>query len=103
MVWGSRIVTLVVVAGLLVVAFPTPARANPGKYGTIKDLFPPGSYGFRHGAGQITEDGTGTVYVFQTPDDVTLDPRSPLLKVGDRVTFENPSGRQATDVMKIAP
>ena len=70
------------------------------KTGTIKDLFPPGNNGTRHGAGQITEDETGKQYVFHTPEDVS--PGSILFE-GDAVTFEAGKGNQATGVTKTRP
>jgi len=100
MVWISRMAALVVIVGLLAVAFPTPVQGNPAKSGMIKDLFPPGTYRGGHGAGRIVEDGTGTVYVFQTPDDVSA---IRDLSVGMKVTFENPVGRQATQVREFTP
>lgn len=70
-----------------------------GKVGTIKDTFPPGNNGTQPGAGRITEDGTGTNYVFQTPDDVAP---GLTLSEGMKVNFEA-NGRQATGVKSAGP
>ncbi len=67
--------------------------------GIIKSLFPPGNQGSRHGAGQITEDGTGTKYVFQTPADI--DPNVPL-SIGTPVTFDISSGKSVSNVRVAA-
>lgn len=71
--------------------------------GKIKNLFPPGNTGGSHGAGQIEElddagVGMGAPYfVFITPSDVT--PGTTLAE-GDEVTFDEGSGRKATNVSK---
>ncbi len=65
--------------------------------GKIKDLYPDGNDGSQDGAGRVTEDGSGTDYVFLTPDDVVAG-NTPL-SAGNNVTFDK-SGELATNVKK---
>ena len=68
--------------------------------GKIKQLYPPGNQGDRHGAGQITEDGTNKKYTFQTPGDI--DPAGVPYSAGTPVTFDI-NGNQIGNVKKTTP
>ena len=69
------------------------------KTGSVKDLYPEGNDGSMDGgAGEVTEDGTGKVYVFLTIDGV-VQTSVPLSK-GTKVTFDALSSEEATHVQK---
>ena len=64
--------------------------------GKVKSMYPPGNNGSRAGAGQITEDGTGKKYVFQTPADV--DQASVPIIAGTAVSFDIGNGNSVGNV-----
>jgi hypothetical protein len=63
--------------------------------GKIKDLYPPGNNGSHPGSGRIAEDGTGNVYVFQTPRDLDGDF---VLTAGTPVNFDLSNGNSVSNV-----
>ena len=63
--------------------------------GIIRDLFPDGNTGGQEGAGRVAEDGTGTIYTFLTPDDVS--PSALPLSSGKKISFIG-NGDEATNV-----
>jgi hypothetical protein len=65
--------------------------------GKIKDLFPDGNDGSQDGAGRVTDDSTGTDYVFLTPDDVASG--AAPLSAGTKVTYDQ-NGEMGTNVQK---
>lgn len=68
--------------------------------GKIKSLYPPGNNGNRPGAGKLTDDATGTDYVFQTPGDVT---DGLVLSVGMAIAFDISNGKNISNVRVAAP
>ena len=69
------------------------------KKGTIGGIYPPKNTGARHGAGSITEDGTGYKFIFHTPEDI--DQSMVPISVGMAVQFDTTNGHDATGV--VAP
>lgn len=61
--------------------------------GKVTALFPPGNNGKQRGAGQLTDNSTGDMYVFQTPQDATG-----TIAIDMKVVYEVGNGGNATGV-----
>jgi hypothetical protein len=65
--------------------------------GKIKDLYPPGNNGSQAGTGRIVEDGSGTVYSFQTPLAASV-----KLSTGLAVNFDLSADQVVTSIRQIS-